>query len=759
MTDRLYQMLPAIYRLRDANKGEALRALLAVIESEFQALESDIGGLYDDWFIETAAEWVVPYIGDLLGVRGLHSSSSSEFSLRAYVANTLAYRRRKGTATMLEQLAHDITGWNARVVEFFELLGTTQALNHLRPSNARTPDLRRADALELLDTPFDTAAHTADVRHISNAGLRPAPTGRHNIPNIGIFLWRLQAYTVEQGDARSQGAGPEFYAFNPLGMDQPLFNPPRTERGDGSTATITHLAEEINLPASLRRRPLYAELEGLRQSLADGSDFRPQYFDPDRPVLQVFVDDSPDPIPSERLLICDLSDWRNPPATKSYRDSNGAPVVLPIEAAIDPALGRLAFPSGVTHDPVRVSFAYGFSGDVGGGPYPRQVEIPEVTGNSTFWQVGVSQRIPPVAGVVYDTLAGAIADWNSQPAGTVGVIAIMDSCTYAENLTGPNAIQIPKGSLLLIAAADWPAVEDPLNPGVFIRNEGEMTPDEVRPHIQGNISVGGGAPATDPNPGALRLNGLLIEGRLKVLAGNLGGLQIDHCTLLPSLDGLAVNAGVSPASKNAQLNIQLTRSICGRVTLPESVPFFSATESILDRAGAGIVIDAPGSDVSLRECTVFGDAQARSLEASNSIFDGEVTVERRQTGCLRYSFARNLASTPRRYRCQPDLALAQRAEALGLSSPNDLSVTERVRIIRRVKPVFNSNHYGDPDYAQLRLDRDAEFADPGILNGAEDGSEMGVFSYLKGPQREANLRASLDEYLRLGLEAGIFFVT
>jgi hypothetical protein len=43
--------------------------------------------------------------------------------------------------------------------------------------------------------------------------------------------------------------------------------------------------------------------------------------------------------------------------------------------------------------------------------------------------------------------------------------------------------------------------------------------------------------------------------------------------------------------------------------------------------------------------------------------------------------------------------------------------------------------------------------------GAEDGSEMGVFSLLQQPQREANLRIALDEYLRFGLEAGIFFVT
>jgi hypothetical protein len=36
---------------------------------------------------------------------------------------------------------------------------------------------------------------------------------------------------------------------------------------------------------------------------------------------------------------------------------------------------------------------------------------------------------------------------------------------------------------------------------------------------------------------------------------------------------------------------------------------------------------------------------------------------------------------------------------------------------------------------------------------------MGAFSHLKQPQREANLRASLEDNLRFGLEAGLFYIT
>ena len=70
-TERLYQLLPAVYRLRDAEQGYPLRALVNVLARQGQVVEADIGRLYENWVIETCDEWVVPYLGDLLGVRGL----------------------------------------------------------------------------------------------------------------------------------------------------------------------------------------------------------------------------------------------------------------------------------------------------------------------------------------------------------------------------------------------------------------------------------------------------------------------------------------------------------------------------------------------------------------------------------------------------------------------------------------------------------------------------------------------------------------
>ncbi len=63
------------------------------------------------------------------------------------------------------------------------------------------------------------------------------------------------------------------------------------------------------------------------------------------------------------------------------------------------------------------------------------------------------------------------------------------------------------------------------------------------------------------------------------------------------------------------------------------------------------------------------------------------------------------------------------------------------------QPSFTSRQYGQPDYAQLSLT-----CPPELENGSGNGAEMGVFNNLKRPQREANLEASLEEYVRFGLE-------
>ena len=132
MTPRLYDLLPAYVRFRDAYQGEPLRAVMEALELPYEAVRDDLRALYDGWFIETCDLWRVPYVGDLLGVRGLDTESQLLPTQRNRVANALAYRRAKGTAAVLERVARDATGWACHLVEFQR---TTAAAGSLRTAS------------------------------------------------------------------------------------------------------------------------------------------------------------------------------------------------------------------------------------------------------------------------------------------------------------------------------------------------------------------------------------------------------------------------------------------------------------------------------------------------------------------------------------------------------------------------------------------------------------------------------------------------
>jgi hypothetical protein len=666
---RLYELLPAVYRVRDAELGFPLRELVGIIAAEAQSAEEDIARLYDNWFIETCDHWVVPYIGDLIGVRQVHVDERSRHSRRAEVANTISYRRRKGTAAVLEQLARDVTGWPARVVEFFELLNTSQyTVNHIRPHSLQAPDLRLLEKLELLDGPFESAAHTLEVRRI------PPRLGRYNVPNVGVYVWRVAAYPLIGTDARevADGTGLHF-TFSPLGNDVPLFNQPQTETG------ATHIAEEINVPDPIRRRAAHARTAS--------------YYGPGASLL---VSRDGVEIALADIVICNLEGWLHAPD--------------PGRVAIDPALGRLAFPAGeAPAETVRVAWSYGFADDTGGGPYERAASLSDIAGQTTL-DVGEAED--------FATVGDALAEWNlrGRPA---AVIAIHDSHTYVETI----AATIPADSRLEIRAVN-----------------------EQRPTLllAAEMSIDGGTGS------AFELNGLLIANHPLRIGGEVDGLRLTHVTFVP---GRALDAGGAPQQpgqpslilESPALEATISRCLLGPVFSDENAEVTLA-DSVLDANARDVpaYADLAGTDygapVVLERCTVIGSVLTRTLRlGDSSLFLGTVTAERRQEGCLRYSFVPVASRVPRRFECQPEV-------------PEDADAAAALRAQRRVEPRFSSLRYGDPRYCRLHWRSRDE-----ILRGAADESAMGVFSGLQEPQREDALRTRLEEYLPVGLEAGILY--
>jgi hypothetical protein len=719
----MYELIPSIYRLRDVQNGYPLRALIEVLHSEGAKVEDNIAQLYDNWFIDTCEEWVVPYIGELLGIRGLRDlKDATGISRRAFVANTIGYRRRKGTPGVIEQLAFDITGRRAVTVEFFERLGWTQNMNHVKPLSGGPVSVTNADTMQLTGTPFDRLTRTVDVRSIEKG------RGYDSISNVGVFLWHIPAYRIYKNELRAEGGVGRYY-IHPTGLDAPLFNPPQSDEG------ISESADELHVPIPLRRPPLYRELETRREAMVNGREFTYRYFDNrsesrSEQAFEISINNVN--VAPERICICDLSDWTRPSATIDYirvnADGSKTTIPVPIDVAVDPVLGRVALPAGSTATKIRVSFSWGWPGDIGAGPYSRRDSIEKYDDRKITWQIGVSKSDPAVSGEIVATITEAIDAWNTQPAGTVGMIAILDNSIYVEDLTGSHRITIAEGSRLCIVSAQWPAM--PVSDSVAGHTErriGVIVPDQTRACLKGSVAISGSAPAKSELGGELFFNGLLCEGAVTVQRGNLGLLCFDHCTILPPLYGLSV------ALSNQDLNLQIKRSVCGPISTTASLENILVEDSIVH----GQIL-AENTPLNITRSTILCDVTCLMITASESIFQTTLNARRRQTGCVRFCYVDLAAQTPRRYRCQPDLKI------------RDLPDAQKNAAAASVKPTFTSIDIASPSYCRLSRTCAQE-----ITEGGENGTEMGAWNFQQEPFRLSNLKSQLAEYIRFGMSAGI----
>ena len=89
--------------------------------------------------------------------------------------------------------------------------------------------------------------------------------------------------------------------------------------------------------------------------------------------------------------------------------------------------------------------------------------------------------------------------------------------------------------------------------------------------------------------------------------------------------------------------------------IPKGTPF---TRDILFAGTAG------QTQVKIATTTVLGSTTAGNLEARDSIFNEQVTVTRRQKGCVRFCYVPDGSQTPPRYQCQPDLILEEKLNPL-----------------------------------------------------------------------------------------------
>jgi hypothetical protein len=781
----LYPRLPEIYRIRDAD--QTLQHFLGLVEIAFGHLHENIRQLYDDHFIETCADWVIPYMADLVGASHLAGDPRTR---RADVADTVALRRRKGTLAAIELLADSLTRWGVHAVELRERMLWSQHLNHQRPdmggdppyglapgtAPASVPDLPRARLrpirggtvtlrdpamLGLLGGPFDPFAHGADVR---------APAGdsiRYNLPNLAIFLWRLAAYRVE--------------------VSQPV---PRLPMGNNGAAVGTQAPFIARFFVHPMGEPVQL--------------FNASRFDPDqRPFVIGELDHVSGPMPPPRLTtgapagnpaayvaVSSYNAALPPPPTVTMGEQ-GLQLHVPVaafggvawtfrganlcawepglgrpldnfEIAIDPVLGRLAFgvPSAALatalHDDLLVTFTYGAVGPIGANPEDSRKSAP------TEW-LGEPVELRPIT---FNPLANALelALANLHTTAQPVVVEIGDSMTYDLD---PGAVV---GSVI---DGGVPALR--LNRTLIIRaREGERpvirlaAPLRFRP-----------ANIVDPSPVvqaqldaimgrlAVRLEGLYLTRSAALVAADpvaplvaraaLNRLELISSTLDPgglrgpdgtrevirvALD-LRDGYGFVPGSPEdivfAQTpDIVIQRSIVGPLRI--DFPYTLTVEDAIVDGGAGVADALPaafaltaattpangwGPPTAFRGATFFGRTRVSSINGCGAIFVHALQVEDTQHGCIKQSYFEASSVPGLTDRLPQHHACVDATEArLG----------------------FTAHTFGAPGYGQLL--RGCDFR---IRERGPDDDAMGATGFLLEAHKWRNLQVRFAEFMPVGV--------
>jgi hypothetical protein len=655
-------LLPRFYAAADVRGGGTLEALLGVLASVYGELRDGISRLYDDLFLETCREDLVPYVAAGLNINGVTLGPGPFRMPRSWVGHAVEYRRSKGTLVTLTRACAAATGWGARAKAGVDACARTPNVRAGQPGHARftIADPRTAAAVPMTvgisGDPVGGGAPTD--RAESDAGGFPAPSG------VEISLWRAGSYPVTmRRPAPAAETGGRGFRFHPLGIDIPLFRRALGGRWESLGSS--------EFPAPVTRGELAAAL-----AVSGGHPKRTM-------PVGIWAGGSIEElalVATADLAAADLSRWQ-PPAASTAR------------VAVDPQLGRLLF---LEEPPptVRVDYAYGAAGSIGGGPYPA---ARRVDASGRHWFQRLTERDGGPGG-----LTRALGGWSrSRP--DLAEIRIDDCATYTPN------------------AGSW-LVRLPAHRSLSIRANAEAAPvldGRLRIHLSGGARMS--------------LSGLLIAGGLEVSGS--GVLSLGDTTLAP---------GPAPsitAQASGRLAVTLRSCISGPVVTTGPV-HLSVSESILDGMGGGAVgqPDAPVDTLYAHRTTILGATVARVAVGENTLFTTGLTLGEPASGLARYCFVPPGSTPPAEtVQCQPATEAAEAADP-GLAG----------WAAQRVRPLFTSTRYGQPGYGQLHPACAHE-----IKAGGDEGQEMGAFGGLRVTSRVSMLSLALDEFLPAGCAASI----
>ncbi len=187
----LYQHLPAHLKVRDELAAGAvppgdqeLRAFVDVLAAPLAALRQSIEELHGDFFVDTAGDAILPLLAESIGLQLVFGTAEAN---RRDLAGAVSRRRRKGTPSMLEELARVLSDRLVASNEGWKLVQITQDLDLLRPDRT-TPNLRAPSVAERIAGPLENIARAVDPRPITARSGRVHPRHMAHWAHLSQFF-------------------------------------------------------------------------------------------------------------------------------------------------------------------------------------------------------------------------------------------------------------------------------------------------------------------------------------------------------------------------------------------------------------------------------------------------------------------------------------------------------------------------------------------------------------------------------------------
>jgi len=690
---QLYQLLPEIYRTRDKQSDpltakEASYDLAKYLDAQGELLDlihSTFEQLHKDTLPESSQDWLLPYFAQLLGAKIISPDSAGK---HAEISHAVSWRQRKGTLACVEEIAEAVGEMELEFHEGWQRVAITPTIGKpIIPASVWDNTLNLD-----MDVPTDV------IRH----------------PDLPAAML----------DLRRPCRSVEALASNPAA---------RTSNFAGIKQSWRH-ANRHGVPCfpgsydDVSRRTV-----DMRSYGNTTNKYHPKRILAYTPAPTGFFALKP-----VQMLWADINDSLYEHLFE-YKEESGVTVIRNKSSRIIEITNAASLPEIKSYRIEGIKFIAGLTVASGSTLELNHVEAESVQLDTP------SSTIPTV--IAKDCLFGTLSVGSG--------ITHLDSCTVLVQVF-LREVDIINSLIMSVSDADiagkfqYSRIPSNIHSNKTNRIVEDCTSD-LPVFFTDNQTLAANAVLAPDTPASIYAGaidakeiGYFHNGRINRAVTIEGDFTGDDSLILPTTFSYTLSDVIFSGAVEIEAGrLNLVRSAINQLTMSGEqlidendnyIPALDATDCLFNE------VHIPESLCRVEYCTVLVSTNSKYLQASDSIFIGDITDDNGGlpvTGCIRYSRIPETFVAP---------ALNVHANYLGTNS-REIPVFSKLNYCLEEVYTINTAQFGEPGCGVLH-----PITDDAIRFGAEDGGEMGAFHHKYYTLKTEAMLEKMREFLPVGIE-------